>query len=199
MDEPPSAFELLLRSRERDRELFVAPDYRVRPQISPLDVLDGGETAGGFHVSPLAPRTAPVTPTSTASAILPFQILPAGTGSVRVVASTVANGVPQGMSASDDPPFILPVNGTVQIYAIVTFSISNGTVGGAISRYIQAGDMPDDDTANAIFSVLIGSATKTVNGVICNNLRYGPIDMTPYRKWYALPPSFGVEIGTGYY
>jgi len=149
------------------------------------------------HESPAGSMILPKLPASVLSALRyyqPFQIIDASDDrgpKVRIFASSVAGQVPSGFSSGDDPPYILTVSDGDVIYAQIDYSDSDGSVGGVS---IQA-DSSIPTASAGHYYVQIGSVSVSGGSVLPTNYRYGPINVTLCRNWYAgEAPFYGVNI-----
>lgn len=136
--------------------------------------------------------------TGIADTIQPFQLIDASNTEgtkVRVVESTLIGQAPDGFSPSDDPPYTLSVSNNDIVYAGVTLDVSGEFPGLVTDRFLDADAVvPPDDPIGGSFYLAIGQVTLTEDGKGTNpvNFRYGPIDGTFFRVWFALPKQFGI-------
>lgn len=111
---------------------------------------------------------------------------------VRVVGSTLAGELPDGMVEGDDPPFILTgISGTGFVYGKITFSESTGEVTGR--EIVKLSDEPADE--DGVIWVQVGSWSVDEDEVLhLSNARYGPINATICRDWYTSPPKYSASV-----
>lgn len=125
----------------------------------------------------------------------PFQLVPYLDGStqkVKVIYSTLAGEAPTTPTPEGDFSYLFTPSGTQKVYGKITI---NGTTGEVTTRILAAASsVPADDDTN--FHVEIG--TMTANGsdsATVANARFGPIDVTICRNWFAAEaPFFGVSF-----
>lgn len=146
--------------------------------------------------SPTSLLVGVLSPNGPQAALLPFELISADTDSeakVRVVESTLAGDIPDGFSPGDVPPFLLSVNDGDSVWGVITIDVSGEVAGPVVSRALDSGAvMPDDDPLTGTFYVKIG--TVVVSDSLKSspvNVRYGPIDGTGFRVWFANPKAFG--------
>lgn len=116
-----------------------------------------------------------------------------GSPRVRVVESTLAGGLPDGFEPGDKPPYLLNVSDGDSIWGVISVDVTGELPGDVLSRALEAGaTMPDDDIYGGIYYVKIGTVAISDAGKVTPvNVRYGPIDGTPYRMWFSNPKAFG--------
>jgi hypothetical protein len=121
----------------------------------------------------------------------PFQIVGAdtdGANKVRVLTSTVFGELPDGFSAGDTPPYVLSVSDGDIIYAVLTYSSSDGSISSATLGV--GSEVPDDE--DGVLNVRIGSVAVLDGKTTPANDCYGPILGT-------ICPYFDLEAGTSKY
>ncbi len=127
----------------------------------------------------------------------PFELILVSDGStkkIRVVYSTLAGGLPSGFSYADDPPYLLTPTGTSGVVCGgVTIEESYGSIlpnGRFLAIYPE---VPVNTTDT--FYQEIGSYSLDGDTLAVVNARYGPIDATICRNWFAAEaPFWGVTF-----
>lgn len=136
----------------------------------------------------------------------PFQILATTDGAVenpqprvRVKASQLGGGFPNGMNSLDNPPFLLvPMPGTVKVWLRV--KIDPAASGALTERTIDHGPTLPADTKTEfhyelggyIFETPEGETTPRITKV--NNVGYGPVAVQACRNWFAAEVSYSVTF-----
>lgn len=108
---------------------------------------------------------------------------------IRVWASTIASRYPTGFQPGDNPAYLLsPSGNTGYVYGGVSI---NTTTGEIVENgvWVGIGSSVPANTSDT-FYVMIGSYSKTGEQYVVSNARYGPINFTACRDWYASSAPF---------
>lgn len=153
-------------------------DNRPIPGLN-VEILDA--PGGGKQISSKAP------PPPSNTIYQPFELVDASEGDskkIRVVAGTIGNGYPDGMSEGDDPPFVLDAVGSP---GYIQGGITIDNYRSITSRWVEANSSPlEDDPDSGTFYVQIGTWYKNSEGnLVISNGRKGAIDVAVIPNYYA--------------
>lgn len=130
----------------------------------------------------------------------PFRLISTDNGAdpislrIRITASTLGGGSSEdlGFAEGDDPPYLLTPSGSGGfVWGGITVDQTDGTI---TSRFLDIGASVPEDTATE-FYVEIGSYVIDADTLTVSNSRYGPINATICRNWFASEsPFYGLSF-----